>query len=413
MGEPFSWEATCGCGAVPPLLGHTVAVTGDRRADELTAHLRGLGADVLHGPVLRTQPPVAGDRALQAVTAALIADPPAYVVATTGIGVRNWLNAAAAWRGREPLLGVLRGSCVLARGPKVVGALSEAGIRPAFVAVSGRTAALVVHLVASGVEGMHVAVQLPAGPLDDAVAALRHAGARVTTVPVYGWTEPDDLEPARRLVRAVASGRVSAVVFTSRPAVRQVVSLAAREGVGEQFGSALRRRVLAACIGPATAEQLRALTGAAPLYPESAVLGALAPAVADGLRESGHRHVVAPTGRDILVQGRLVVGRGIEVMTSDREGAVLRRLTTPPLRMVGRGEIVRSVWGPDAVDDAVLDTTMARLRRRTRVTGLSIVTVAGRGYRVVGEMGACLAPPDTGSRESVPEPPFVAATVLA
>jgi uroporphyrinogen-III synthase len=53
---------------MPPLVGHTVAVTGDRRSDELAAHLRGMGAGVLLGPVIRTRPLIADDRELRAVT---------------------------------------------------------------------------------------------------------------------------------------------------------------------------------------------------------------------------------------------------------------------------------------------------------------------------------------------------------
>ena len=381
------------CTGVPPLLGHTVAVTCDRRSDELGAHLRSLGAHVLHGPMIRMRPLSAIDGMLRGATAAVIADPPSYVLATTAFGMRCWLDAAASWRARGALLDTLRGARVLARGPKVVGALSEVGLIPELVAASGRTAALVAHLLATGVDGAHVAVQLPADPLDAVVAALEQAGARVTTVTAYGWAAPDDPERARRVVRAVAGARLSAVVFTSRPAVRRFVSLAASEDLAEEVGFALRRRLLTACIGPATADELRALTGAAPCCPDEAVLGALAPLVADRLREFGHHHVLAPGGGDVVVQGRLVVGRGTEVMTSDREGAVLDRLLGALPRTVARAEIVRSVWGTDAVEPAVLDATIARLRRRTQATGLTIATVARRGYRAVGAAGACLAPP--------------------
>lgn len=376
---------------MPPLLGHTVAITGDRRADELAVHLRSLGAEVLHGPVIRTRPLSADDAGLRSATSAVLEEPPRYLLATTGIGVRSWFNAASSWRVRAALLDALRSTRVLARGPKVVGALSEVGIGPSFVARSERTAAMVDHLLAMRIEGAHVAVQLPADPMEETVAAIRRAGARVTAVPVYEWAVPEDLDPARRLVRAVAGGRVSAVVFTSRPAVRQLSSIAGAEGVEHQVGAALRRRVLPVCIGPSTADELRALTGAAPCCPERAVLGALAPAVADGLRLSGHHHVRVPDGRDVVVQGRLVASRGTSVMTSDREAAVLSRLSRPPVRMVSRRDIVRSVWGADASEPAILDTTMARLRRRLRGTGLTVVTVAGRGYRLFGDAMPCTA----------------------
>jgi uroporphyrinogen-III synthase len=377
------------CGDVPALLGHTVALTGDRRSDELTSHLVALGADVLHGPVVHTRPVADDDGLLRAATHAVLEDPPDYLLATTGIGIRGWINAAASWRARAELLGTLGRTRILARGPKVVGALSEAGLTAWHVAASGRTSAMVESLLACSIEGAHVALQLPGEPMDDTVEALRRAGARVTTVPVYEWTWPDDLDPARRLLRALVGGRVSAVTFTSRPAVRQLVALASREGVEREVARALRRRVRSICIGPATADELRRLVGAEPCRPERSLLGELGPVVADEVRANGHRHLRTPDGGDTLVQGRLVDGRGAMVMTSDREAAVLNLLIGRPVRTVSRSEILRSVWHAEATDPSVLDTTMVRLRRRLQGTGLSIATVASRGYLLNGEVRAC------------------------
>lgn len=382
------------CHAIPPLAGHTVALTGDRRSDELASHLHGLGAEVIHGAMVRTRPVAEDDRMLRAATQKVIAEPPGYLLATTGIGIRGWLNAAASWRARTELLDALGATRVLARGPKVVGSLSEAGLAAWYVAESGRTGAMVEHLLARSIRGAHVALQLPGHPMDEMVSVLERAGARVTSIPVYEWTWPDDLEPARRVVRAIAGGRVSAVTFTSRPAVRQLVALAAREGLEREVASALRRHVLPVCIGPATADALRDLTGVSPRCPERPVLGALGPVVADELRTFGHRHLALPGGGDVVVQGRLVIGRGAVVMSSDREAAVLNRLIRPPVRTVSRAEIVRSVWRREPVDPSVLDSTMGRVRRRLDGTGLTVRTVAGRGYLVNGAVTACTVDAD-------------------
>ena len=383
-----------GCGAIPSLLGHTIALTGDRRSAELAAHLRSLGADVLHGPVVHTRPVADDDRMLRAATEAVIIDPPAYLLATTGIGIRGWINAAASWRARHALLTALQATHVLARGPKVVGALSEAGLHPWHVALSGRTTAMVEHLLERSIAGAHVAVQLPGDPMDETVAVLERAGARVTTVPVYEWTWPDDIEPARRVVRAIAGARVSAVTFTSRPAVRQLVALAAREGLDHDVSRALRAQVRSICIGPTTAETLRELTGASPRCPARSMLGEMAPVVADHVREGGHHHLRLPGGEDVVVQGRLIDAAGMAVMTSEREAAVLNLLLGPSIRTVSRAEILQSVWRADASDASVLDSTMARLRRRVRGTGRTVKTVAGRGYLLNGERQPC--PADAG-----------------
>src|SRR3954464_9106646 len=123
---------------VPPLLGHLIGVTGDRRSEELSALLRAAGATVLRGPVLRTKPMRDDDRRLRTATASVIARPPDYLLATTGIGIRSWINAAAMWGLRSELLAALRSTQVLARGPKVVGALCEAGLDVAYLDAQGR-----------------------------------------------------------------------------------------------------------------------------------------------------------------------------------------------------------------------------------------------------------------------------------
>lgn len=387
---PAAPRAGATCGDVPALLGHTVALTGHRRSDELAAHLGRLGAEVLLGPTVHTRPVSPDDRALRAATKAIVGTPPDYLLATTGIGVRGWINAAAAWRSRDDLLDALAATKVLARGPKVVGALSEAGLAPSFVAESGRAAAMVEWLLTRPLEGRHVAVQLPGAAMDDAVAVLEAAGAQVTTVPVYEWTWPEDLEPARRLVRAVAAGRASAVTFTSRPAVRHFLALAGGLGLADEVGRALRRLVVPVCVGPSTAEALRAGTGASPRCPDRALLGALGPVVADELHaRGGHHHVRAASGGEVVVQRRLVVGGGRRVLTSDREGMLLDRLIGPTPRTVPRAELLRSVWAGEAVEASVLDATMARLRRRLQGTGLAVRTIAGRGYLLDGEVVPC------------------------
>lgn len=375
------------CEALPPLLGHAIAVTGQSRFEELAFHLRALGASVVHGPMLHCAP-ATDDARLRAATAAVIDRPPDFLLATTGIGIRGWITAAASWHLESHLLAAVGRARVLARGPKVVGALSEVGIGAWFADGSGRTAPLVERMALEPLRGAHVAVQIPGEPMDEVVARLRVAGATVTTIAVYDRTWPDDLAPARRLLRAVVDGRVSAVTFTSRPAVRNFVDLAVIEGIAVEVGDALRSAVLAMCVGPATAEELHRLTGAPVRWPERATIGHLVAELGEEMRVR-HRHVrVGETG-DVIVHGRIVTGGGASARTSDRELSVLNRLLAAPFRTVSRAELLRDVWRSEPVDDPVLDATMSRLRRRLRGTGLAVHTVARRGYLLAGEVVPC------------------------
>jgi uroporphyrinogen-III synthase len=258
-----------------PLAGRRVGVTADRRADDQLDLLRRKGAEVVHGPTMRIVP-LEDDAQLAATTRALLADPPAVVVATTGQGFRGWLSVADQWGLGEALHEVLASATVLARGPKARGAIRGAGLREAWSADATESSPEVLeHLLATGVDGMRIAVQLHGDPMTDFLAALRDAGADVVTVGVYRWEPPPDLPAVDALLDAIVAREVDTVTFTSAPAVEGLVHRAAARGQREQVIEALRsREVLACCVGPVTAAPLARL-GVEGIAPERFRLGAM------------------------------------------------------------------------------------------------------------------------------------------
>src|SRR5579875_3496996 len=79
-----------------PLTGCVVAVTADRRREDLAALLRRRGAKVVETPTLRLVP-LDNDASLRKATAACLDAPLDYAVATTGSGWRGWMAAADSW----------------------------------------------------------------------------------------------------------------------------------------------------------------------------------------------------------------------------------------------------------------------------------------------------------------------------
>src|SRR5579859_3314496 len=71
-----------------PLTGCVVAVTADRRRDDLASLLRRRGAKVIETPTLRLVP-LDDDAALRKATGDCLAAPLDYAVATTGSGWRG------------------------------------------------------------------------------------------------------------------------------------------------------------------------------------------------------------------------------------------------------------------------------------------------------------------------------------
>ncbi|MFJ3440117.1 uroporphyrinogen-III synthase [Streptomyces sp. NPDC086081] len=359
-----------------PLAGFTVGVTAARRADELGALLQRRGAAVLHAPALRIVP-LADDSELLAATKDIIRQAPDLVVATTAIGFRGWVEAADGWGLGEDLLTRLGGVRILARGPKVKGAVRAAGLTEEWSPSSESMAEVLDRMLEEGVEGQRVAIQLHGEPLPGFVEALREGGAEVVGVPVYRWMPPEDLGPVDRLLDAAVSRGLDAITFTSAPAAASLLARAEERGLLPEVLTALSHDVLPACVGPVTALPLQS-RGIDTIQPERFRLGPLVqllcqelPTRARSLPVAGHR--VEIRGHAVLVDGDLrpVPPAGM---------ALLRALSRRPGWVVARAELLRALPGSGR-DEHAVETAMARLRTALGTPKL-IQTVVKRGYRL-------------------------------
>lgn len=159
-----------------PLAGFTVGVTAARRAEEFGALLERRGATVLHAPALRIVP-LADDGELLAATRSIVESALDVVVATTAVGFRGWIEAAADWGLGERLLAALGGAELLARGPKVKGAVRAAGLTETWSPASESMAEVLERLLDEGVAGRRIALQLHGEPLPGFIESLRAAWA--------------------------------------------------------------------------------------------------------------------------------------------------------------------------------------------------------------------------------------------
>jgi len=359
-----------------PLAGFTVGVTAARRADELGALLQRRGAAVLHAPALRIVP-LADDSELLAATKEIVQRTPDVVVATTAIGFRGWIEAADGWGLGEELLEKLRGVELLARGPKVKGAVRAAGLTEEWSPSSESMAEVLDRLLEEGVDGRRIAVQLHGEPLPGFVEALREGGAEVLGVPVYRWMPPEDISPLDRLLDAAVSRGVDAITFTSAPAAASLLSRAEERGLLPELLAALHHDVLPACVGPVTALPLQA-RGVDTVQPERFRLGPLVqllckelPGRARSLPVAGHRMEIR--GHAVLVDGALrpVPPAGM---------SLLRALSQRPGWVVARADLLRALPGAGR-DEHAVETAMARLRTALGAPKL-IQMVVKRGYRL-------------------------------
>ncbi|MFI1930942.1 uroporphyrinogen-III synthase [Streptomyces sp. NPDC020330] len=359
-----------------PLAGFTVGVTAARRAEELATLLERRGAAVLHAPALRIVQ-LADDSELLAATEKLIRHAPDVAVATTAIGFRGWIEAADGWGVGDALLKTLRGVELLARGPKVKGAVRAAGLTEAWSPGSESMAEVLDRLLAQGVADRRIALQLHGEPLPGFVESLNAAGADVVVVPVYRWMPPQDIAPLDRMLDVTAARGLDAITFTSAPAAASFLGRAETRGLLPEILGALRDDVLVACVGPVTALPLQD-RGIDTLQPERFRLGPLVqllcarlPLAARVLPVAGHR--VEIRGHAVLVDDalRAVPPAGM---------ALLRALARRPGWVVARADLLRVLPG-SGTDEHAVETAMARLRSALGVPRL-IQTVVKRGYRL-------------------------------
>lgn len=368
---------------VLPLAGFTVGVTAARRADELCALLERRGAVVMRAPALRIVP-LPDDTELLAATKRLLDRGPDMVVATTAIGFRGWIEAADGWGLGETLLERLGSVELLARGPKVRGAIRAAGLRESWSPASESMAEVLDRLLDEGVAGRRVVVQLHGEPVPGFVEALRAAGAEVVGVPVYRWMPPEDLGPVDRLVDAAVGRGLDAVTFTSAPAAASLLDRAERRGLRGALVEALRRDVLAACVGPVTALPLQA-HDIPTAQPERFRLGPLVQLLAAEL--PGRARALPVAGRRLEIRGHAVLVDGRLRPVPPAGMALLRALARRPGWVVSRADLLRALPGAGR-DEHAVETAMTRLRAALGAPKL-IQTVVKRGYRLALDPAEC------------------------
>jgi uroporphyrinogen-III synthase len=361
------------------LNGFTIGVTAARRSEELTNLLTRRGAEVVAAPAIRIVP-LENDAELLAGTHACLDQPPDITVVTTGIGFRGWMEAADGWGLGDALRERLSRGRLVARGPKARGAIRAAALREEWSPESEEMTAVVDYLLEQGVAGKRIAVQLHGEPLVETVDALEKAGAAVVSVPVYRWVPPEDPRPLHRLVDLVATRRLDAVVFTSAPAVSNLLRTAADLGREEDVTIAMRTDVLAACVGPVCAAPLEQ-RDVPSVHPARGRLGNLVRTICDELPTRSH--VLSVGGRRLELRGQGVVLDGGYIAIPPVPLAVLRTLADRPGRVVPRQELRAALPGPGG-SDHVVEMAVGRLRRQLGDPRL-VRTVVQRGYQLAAD----------------------------
>ncbi len=246
-----------------------VGITADRRWEEQARLFAERRFEVVYGPTMRTID-LTDDEALRVVTADLTEDPPDYLIVTTGMGMRRWLEAAARWGLETALLaGLAANARVIARGANANSAARGANLDVWWKAPQETMQEIVDHLAGhDDVARSRVALQLFEPEGNPSTELLRAMAGDLVEVPVYQWGLPVDPVPAQELVEATVAGEVGAITFTAQPAVHNLFRIAGDLGRRDQLRAAFNGGVLAACVGPVCASAATDEGILAPLWPD-------------------------------------------------------------------------------------------------------------------------------------------------
>ena len=358
-----------------------IGVTGERKGRELVETLERRGALVTHGPTVTSIPP-ASDRQLLDETDAILAADPAWLVASTGAGMRAWADAADAHGRGDALRRLVGASPAVARGPKALGALRALGGQASFVSPQETDADVSAWLCERVGEGDAVAVQVHGADTGTAYESLAERGALVLRASAYRCVLPADLEPARALVRKAVDGELDAVVATSSPAVANLFAVAEEIELRRPLVQALCAHVAAAAVGPVTAHAFEAAGAPVGVMPARYRTAELIRALEGWADRRGLAGAGAAEGIELCPATRIARSGPLAVALGPREFAVLSALVRRPQIVCSVAQIAREAWGHRQPDDpAQVKHQISRLRRKLGTAGACLETVRGVGYR--------------------------------
>ena len=243
---------------MPGFNGMRVLSFESRRAEEIAQLIKNNGGVPIVAPSTRevTAP---GEDTFQFVHET-IAGRFEILIFTTGVGARALVDIAAGMGLRDNFLAALAKARVVVRGPKPAGVMREFKVSIWLNVPEPNTWREIVQVLdgQSEVElkGVRIGIQEHGEASEKMYASLRERGAGVFPAHVYRWELPEDVEPLRAAVKAVCSGGVDVVLFTSSIQLAHANEIANQLGLQPQFTEGLKRTVVAS-IGPSTSSTLR------------------------------------------------------------------------------------------------------------------------------------------------------------
>jgi len=247
-----------------PLFGRTIVVTRTReQAGRLSDRLADAGADVIEIPTIKIVPPDSFE-SLDAAISLMKDSRYEWVIFTSPNGVRKFFQRAFE-QGFDAR--IFRASSIAVIGPSTADALKDYGLAADLVPACFRAEGIVEEM--KDVVGKNILIVRASEARDVLPDSLRENGNTVDIAAAYTTVSPP--ESRELLVKALSSGKVDMVTFTSSSTVENFAMLI--EDCAE------KKNLRSASIGPVTSETARRCGFSVSIEAEEYTVNALADAI--------------------------------------------------------------------------------------------------------------------------------------
>jgi uroporphyrinogen-III synthase len=231
-----------------------------RRANEVAKLIRTYGGEALTAPAMR-EISLESNQPVIEFAEALMRGAYDLVIFTTGVGVRSLVKIVSEAMDRERFLDALRSVKIAARGPKSSSALRELQVPITVVSPEPFTwramMSALEEKLGSSLEGMNLAVQEYGTSNPELLTALAEKSISITRLLVYQWALPEDIQPLREAILALAHGHVDVILFMNAGQVMHLFLISERMGYTEALHEGFRSTLIGS-IGPSTTEGMAA-----------------------------------------------------------------------------------------------------------------------------------------------------------
>jgi uroporphyrinogen-III synthase len=253
------------------LSGMTIAVTGSRRAYELSHIIRSFGGKPYIASTIGIEITEHSNEQGKEFILKILKDEFDYVVFMTGPGVYSIMNIAERIGIQKQIINTLNKTLIVCRSEKPAAALRHFRVKVHFIPPDENTAEGILKLLLErDLQNKKIAVLWHgsySGKLSD---QLQRNGAKVFESFTYRYSEKLDATGADilekmgfkyeipieqnviKLIEDVTKGTIDAVTFTSPPSAQELFRVASKNNLDHMLRNGLNNKTIVVAIGPST-----------------------------------------------------------------------------------------------------------------------------------------------------------------